>query len=70
MDNQIAAFFDFVNGDPGLHAHLKLNMDRPEFIDQTVALARERGFIFTAEELCEALVVAKALKEIAAIRAA
>jgi|GEM_PF-2337793 len=70
MDNQIAAFFDFVNGDARLHAQLKRNMDRPEFIDQTVRLARERGFTFTAEELCEALAVAKALKEIAAIRAA
>ena len=70
MDNQIAEFFAYVNGDPALHNHLKVNMDRPEFIDQTVRLARQRGFIFTAEELCEALAVAKALREIAAIRAA
>jgi predicted ribosomally synthesized peptide with nif11-like leader len=70
MDNQIAAFFSLVNSDPVLRKQLKDNEDRPEFFDQTVALARERGFIFTAEELCEALAVAKALKEIAAIRAA
>ena len=70
MDNQIAAFFDLVNSDPALREQLKFSKDRPEFIDQTVALAHERGFTFTAEELCEALAVAKALKDIAAIRAA